>query len=709
MKSLLRLILRVLFKLRPVNLHKLQFTGPAVIIPNHVSFLDAVFLYLFLPREAVYVVNTQIARRFSFALKFYQHITIDPLNPYSLKKIVNVVKTGTPVVLFPEGRITTTGGLMKVYDGIGFILQKTGATLYPLIFTGPERSKASRLKDKVKTRWFPEVQMVVGDPVQLTIDPGKSARLQKRMLSDKILDIMQNNLYLAKHQEKVNLFNQLLKSAKIHGPNKVAARDISQQVTYRTLITSSYIMAQKFAAFMKEEENTGVLLPNSAGHVITLFALFYHGKTPAILNHSAGTQNILDCAEAANLRTILTSRLFIEKAGLTNLVSQLINKYKIVYLEDIKSSVSFWNKLMGLIQYICGKKASLSKGQRLILFTSGSESKPKGVVLNHSNIMANINQVSCVIDFTHRDKILNALPMFHSFGLTAGTILPLLSGVEVYLYPSPLHFKIIPELAYDYNATILFGTSTFLNGYGKYAHPYDFHSIRYVFAGAEKLKEETRVLWQDKFGIRIMEGYGTTETSPILSLNTNLFYKKGTVGKFMPGIRRVLEKVEGIEDGGNLLVQGPNVMEGYLLHGQGFVPVDQWYNCGDLVSIDAQGFITIMSRLKRFAKISGEMVSLNLVEELAEKCFGTACSAVVNLPHPKKGEMIILFTTNRTVNKHTLRHYLSQHNHSMLLMPAELITVDKLPLLGSGKIDYVTLKNLAMKGRCENGSDSIQA
>lgn len=709
MKSLLRLIFRILFKLRLVNLDKLQFTGPTVIIPNHISFLDGVFLYLFLPGEVVYVVNTHIARRFSFALKFCRHITIDPLNPYSLKQIVNVVKAGRPVVLFPEGRITTTGGLMKVYDGIGFIVQKTGATLFPLIFTGLERSKTSRLKGKVRTQWFPEVQMVVDDPVKLTIDESKRARFQKRVLSDKILEIMQNALYLARHQEEINLFNQLLKYAKIHGAKKVAVRDISRQVTYRTLLTACYIMARKFAAIMKNEENTGVLLPNSSAHVITLFALFYNGKTPAILNFTAGTQNILDCAETSKLKTIITSRLFIEKAGLTNLVNQLAGHYQMVYLEDIKSSVSFRDKFTGFIKYIVSKKAPATKGQRLILFTSGSESKPKGVVLSHSNIMTNINQASCVIDFTPGDKILNALPMFHCFGLTAGTILPLLSGVEVYLYPSPLHFKIIPELAYDYNATILFGTSTFLAGYGNYAHPYDFYSIRYVFAGAEKLREETRVLWQDRFGIRIMEGYGTTETSPVLSLNTNLFYKKGTVGKFLPGIRWMLEEVEGIAEGGNLLVQGPNIMEGYLLHGKGFVPVGQWYNCGDLVSIDDQGFITIKSRLKRFAKISGEMVSLNLVEEVAEKCFGAAGCAAVNIPHAKRGEMIILFAADRSFNKQTLQHYLSRHGYSMLLMPAELITVDKLPLLGSGKTDYVTLINLAMKGRYENGSDSIRA
>lgn len=699
MKIVLRFIFKHLFKLRPVNLNTLEFTGPTVIIPNHLSFLDAVILYLFLPPEVVFVVNTQIAQRFAFALKFRKHIAIDPLNPYSFKKIVSLVKTGTPVVLFPEGRITTTGGLMKVYDGAGFVALKTGATLYPLIFTGLEFSKFSRIKDKVRTRWFPAVQLYVDSPVRLEADRSKNLKLQKREFGARILETMQNALYRAKHRDRVNLFNQLLKAAEIHGPGKTVIEDLSQTVTYRKLITSCYILAHKFIRLFKDENNIGILLPNSIGHVITLFALFRNGQTPAILNFSAGVQNNLDCAETANLKTILTSRLFIEKAGLTGLAGQLAARYRIIYLEDIKATVSITDKIRGLFKYLLKTPALKAPAYRLILFTSGSESKPKGVLLSHTNIMANINQVSCVIDYTHRDKILNALPMFHSFGLTAGTLLPLLSGMEVYLYPSPLHYKIIPEVTYDRNATIIFGTSTFLAGYGKFAHPYDFYSIRYVFAGAEKLKEETRALWQDKFGIRILEGYGTTETAPVLSLNTNLANKKGTVGKFLPGIRWQLEKVDGVEDGGNLLVQGPNVMEGYLLHGQGFVPVDEWYNCGDIVSIDDEGFITIRARLKRFAKISGEMVSLNLVEELAGNCFGASHSAAVNVPDMRKGELVVLFTTEKTATRQALREYLSHNHQSPLLMPGEIHILDKIPLLGSGKTDYVALKEMAMKGR----------
>ncbi|RYD05951.1 hypothetical protein N752_06815 [Desulforamulus aquiferis] len=397
-----------------------------------------------------------------------------------------------------------------------------------MAISGLEYSKASRLKDKLKTCWLPDAQIYAGEPFKLAVDPGKSYRNQKMYFSEKIQEVMQETLFASKNQQLNNLFNQLLISARTHGPNKTIVRDAGQTMSYRTLIIASYLISNKLSSKISTENNIGVLLPNAAANVVTLFSLFYQGKTPAILNFSTGIQNILASAETADLKTIITSRQFITKAGLGKLVDLLAHRHIIIYLEDVKGTVTLGDKLIALLQYF-RKKKSPARNHKLILFTSGSEGRPKGVVLSHGNIMANINQVSSVVDFTSRDKILNVLPIFHSFGLTVGTLLPIFSGMEVYLHPNPLHYKIVPELSYDFSATILFGTSTFLNGYGKNAHPYDFYSIRYVFAGAEKLKEETRKLWLDKFGIRILEGYGTTETAPVLSINTPIFNKKDTV------------------------------------------------------------------------------------------------------------------------------------------------------------------------------------
>ncbi len=705
LRYLLRILLRLLFKAKVIGFKEMRFDGPTIVLPNHVSFLDAVFLYAYLPSTICYVINTDIAEKLRFYLKFINHIKIDPLNPYSLKKILAVLKAGKPLVIFPEGRITRTGSLMKIYSGIGFIAFRTNAAIYPVIFSGLEYSKFSRIQDKVRSKWFPEVLMYADKVIHLESGGTKSIRLQKREIGDKIRTILENTMFKAKEytQTEINLFNELLLAGKTHGMNKMMAEDSSGKITYRKTIISSYVLASAFRTVLASEESVGVLLPNSIGHVVTLFALCYVNKTPAILNFSAGIQNNLDCGETAGIKTILTSRTFVEKANFQSYVSQLAAKFTILYLEDLKSTLSGTDKLSGLFSYFVRKKASPIGNREIILFTSGSESKPKGVVLAHSSIRANIHQISCVIDYTHRDKMLNALPMFHSFGLTAGTLLPIMEGMEVFLYPSPLHYKIIPEIAYDRNVTILLGTPTFLMGYGRYAHNYDFYNVRFVLAGGEKLKDEVRNLWNEKFGIRIFEGYGTTEMSPVLSFNTPMFNRRGTVGKILPGIEWRLEAVEGIEEGGNLFVKGPNAMKGYLLHGRGFVPSEEWYNCGDVVAIDKEGFITIKSRLKRFAKISGEMISLDAVEKVAESCFATDKNAAINISDTKKGEKIILYTLHKDATKQLLREYISQSGQSMLIMPTALRVVDTLPLLGSGKIDYVALKEMAAK-ELENGA-----
>jgi len=697
MKWAIRALLQLLFRTRLSGEKEHHFVGPSIVLPNHVSFLDAIFLYAYLPDDVCFVVNSAIARKISFVLRFVNHIAIDPLNPYSLKKIIGVIKQGRTVVLFPEGRITTTGTLMKVYSGVGLIALKTEAVLYPVIFRGLELSKLSRMQHKVKARWLPKVSVYLGPGARLAASQTGSFRQQKKEVGDRILALLKTSMFAARQQDEVctNLFDKLLETGKAQGCRKKMAEDLSGSVNFYQATVASYFLGDKLRPLLANEENVAVMLPNSIGHLVALFALFYLGKTPAIINFSAGAENIMNSGETACIKTVLTSRAFIEKGRFEELAVSLANRFQLVYLEDVKQKVGWQDKICGLIKYLT--KARARGEAALILFTSGSESKPKGVLLSHSNILANINQISSVIDYTPRDKMLNALPMFHSFGLTAGTLLPVLNGVEVFLYPTPLHYKIIPEIAYDKNVTMLLGTPTFLLGYARYAHNYDFYSMRYVLAGGEKLKDEVRQVWQDKFGIRIFEGYGTTETAPVLSINTPLFNRPGSVGKLLPGIEYRLEKVDGIEDGGNLLVKGPNVMAGYLLYGKGFVPAPEWYDCGDVVSIDREGFITIKSRLKRFAKISGEMISLDTVEKAAERCFGTDRNAAVNVPDAKRGEKIVLYTMHKAASKQDLREFMNKARQSMLAMPAEIIVVEKMPLLGNGKTDYQKLKELAKK------------
>lgn len=285
----------------------------------------------------------------------------------------------------------------------------------------------------------------------------------------------------------------------------------------------------------------------------------------------------------------------------------------------------------------------------VVLFTSGSEGKPKGVALSHHALLSNIAQIRSVINFSPEDKVLNALPIFHSFGLTGGALLPLMTGMNLFLflYPTPLHYRMIPEIFYDRGRSVLFGTGTFLAHDAKFANPYDFYRLHYVVAGAEKLSKEVRELWTEKFGIRILEGYGATEAAPVLAVNTPMAYRDGTVAQFLPCIKHRLIPVDGIETGGMLHVRGPNLMSGYYLFdapGKLQAPSSElgegWYETGDMVAIDDDGFVSIVGRVKRFAKVAGEMVSLEQVEKIARQNLmqrGRRGSQVVNDDDPHIG------------------------------------------------------------------------
>ena len=702
MTRLLAWLIRILFRLKIDHRERLVFDGPTIIMPNHVSFLDALLLYLMLPPSVWFVVNTEIAARpwVALALRFCNHVKIDNRNPYSLRTIINVVRDGNPVVLFPEGRISNTGGLMKMYTGAALIAWKTSARVYPVILRGPEYSFFSRIKDKVIPRWLPQIRIFIGEPSVLVTETELGFRVQKAAITDKLLSLMQDTMFLARRQEyaQLDFFARLQLAAKTHGGSKPIVRDLNRAVNYRALITGVHVMAGKLRPTFATNENTvGVLLPNAVAHVVVLFALFRLGKTPAIMNFSTGLRNVLDSADTAGIKTVLTSRAFVEKANLGELVGQLATTNQVVFLEDLAKTISLLDKLNGLYRYFRRQPGAATADSRLILFTSGTEGRPKGVVLSHQAILANIDQASSVIDYSPADRMLNALPMFHSFGLMAGTMLPILGGIELFLYPSPLHFRIVPEVAYDFNATLMLGTPTFLAGYGKVAHPYDFHRLRYLLAGGEKLRQPVRDLWLDKFGIRILEGYGVTETGPVLCLNTPLSARTGTVGKFLPGIEWRLDPVPGIDSGGNLVVRGPNLMEGYLLYEQGFRPVDGWYATGDVVSVDSAGYASIQARLKRFAKIAGEMINLQLVEEAASACFSTGLHAAVAAADGRKGERVVLFTTNSQISRDVLREYFLQAGHSVLYVPSRIVSIATMPLLGTGKPDYLGLQKQAEK------------
>ena len=700
----LSILYRALFRIEVHGLENLHKAGPNVIIAlNHVSFLDAGLAMSLRSRKPVFAIDVGIARMWWVKpfLKLTDALPLDPMRPLAVRTLIDAVKAGKALIIFPEGRITVTGSLMKVYDGAAMIADKADAEVVPVRIEGLEQTPFSRLsRDQVRRKWFPKVKVTVLEPVKLTVDPALKGRRRRQAAGAALYSIMSDLVFRTTSTDRTVL-QAVIEAAEHHGQGRVAVEDpLSGALTYKRLLTGAAVLGAKLMPLAAEGRAIGVMLPNANGAVATILALMSAGRVPAMINFTAGASNILAGCKAAEIPTIVTSRAFIEKGRLDNLAAALAAKVSLVYLEDIRSTVSFVDKIRGLLHRNKPLVERKPDDWAAILFTSGSEGVPKGVVLSHRNILTNAAQAVARIDFGRQDKVFNVLPVFHSFGLTIGVILPLVFGVPIYLYPSPLHYRTVVELIYGVNATIMFGTDTFLNGYARVANPYDFRSLRYILAGAEPVKELTRRVYMEKFGLRILEGYGVTETAPALALNTPMFNKFGTVGRILPGMEARLEKVEGVEAGGRLFVRGPNVMLGYLkVERPGVLepPQGGWHDTGDIVTIDEQGFVTIKGRAKRFAKVGGEMVSLAAVEMLAGELWPNNPSAVVAAPDPRKGERLILVTQQKDATRSQFIAFARERAASELMIPAEIMILDKMPLLGSGKVDVMSLNKLVQE------------
>ncbi|MDR1684561.1 MAG: AMP-binding protein, partial [Elusimicrobiota bacterium] len=623
-RSVLFFGLKTFYDIRVKGLENYQKAGKrAVIVANNNSFLDPILLAAFLPDDLTFVVDSTIAKRFWVRqfLRYVKHFAVDPTNPMAVKTIIEEIKKGTRIVLYPEGRISTTGGVMKVYPGPAMIADRSGADIIPIFMQNTQYSRFAYYGRKL--RHLPDVPFVINimEPVRLDLAEGLKGKDRRYKAEDKVYDLLVDMKFRSGNIH-ATLFRSLLEVRDFAGGKVRALEDASRKgLTYPKIITGSFALGHQFAKLAKRGEVIGVMLPNTNVCAVTLFALMAYGRVPAMINFSSGIRNILSACRAAQIKKIICAKLFVEMAELHHVTDALTKAgVEVIYLEDISKGMSIADKLRALGQSLLPYRAYKRVTPKhnpdeaaIILFTSGSEGTPKGVVLSHTNINACRCQLSSIIQYGLQDKFFNALPMFHSFGLVCGLFMPLLSGSGVFLYPSPLHYKIIPELVYDRNATVIFGTDTFLAAYGKSAHPYDFYNIRYAAVGAEKLKDETFKLWSEKFGIRVLEAYGATECAPGIAFTTPMHFKRGTVGHIFPGLEHRLEPVPGLEDGGRLIVKGPNVMLGYLKEDKPGVlqpPVDGWYDTGDIISFDGEGYIQIKGRVKRFAKIAGEMVSL---------------------------------------------------------------------------------------------------
>ena len=701
-------ILRLLFRVEVRGIEHYHAAGDRVLIlPNHISILDPALVALFVPNEPIFAINLFVAQTWTWLkpiLKLVRTWPIDPTNPFALKGLVKELRKGGICVFFPEGRISTTGGLMKIYDGAAMLADKTGATLLPLRIDGAEFSKFSYLEGKFPLRFFPKITLTFLPPRTLSVSSDLRGRRRSQAVQVFLYDLMRDSAFLAMNNRHT-LFQAVLHARALYGNKRVIAMDTSRKpVTYDKLVMGSLAIGKHLTQETHAGDRVGIFLPGSVATLVAIFGLLIQRRVPAMLNYTSGIKNILACCTTGSIKKVITSHRFVEAGKFEDILNALESAgIKIVWLEEVATKISPMDKLLAFIRskwmrpsYFAGNPDSAA----LVLFTSGSEGTPKGVVLSHANVISSRNQLLASMDFAPSDVVMNAMPMFHMFGLVVGTLMPLLTGIKSFYYPTPLHYRIIPLVIYDISATIIFGTDTFLYAYGRAANAYDFYSVRYAFAGAEKLRDHTRNLWGEKFGIRIIEGYGATETS-IISLNTPLQFRVGTVGRLMPSIEYRLTPVPGIDKGGRLYVKGPNVMLGYLIAGQDSLQSleNGWYDTGDIIDIDSLGFLTIRGRAKRFAKIGGEMISLTAIEEELDQLWTGIPHAVVSQQDPRRGEVLLLVTEKEEASREELTEFLRGRGHTDLAIPKRILCVKKIPLLGSGKINYPAIQELLQESK----------
>jgi len=711
-RSGLRMFLKILFRVRVEGEEYLQPSkDPTLIVCNHTSLLDGVMLYAFLPEAPVFLVNKTTAEVWYFKIFLYPiaKLLIDDLHPMTLKKAVKHLVAGDAIVVFPEGRITTTGVLMKIYDGPAMLAAKSGAKIMPIGIEGLQHSRFSYLKSSLRLKILPAVKITISAPELFESYDSLPVKTRRARRSQAMFQIMQK-ISFKNTYENENLFESLIRSAKKHGESTPIISDPNNpKVTYRSLIARAFILSEFLEPDLLTVNRVGILLPSTVAAATAFFALQHQGKEVVLLNFSGGLTPLMKAISISKIEFVITSSTFVDVAGIHKEISAIETVTKVVFLEDIKERITLKAKVKGLALSILAKYSNQTHTNNpgpeqcaVILFTSGSEGSPKGVALSHANILKNYAQAQVLISINKHDHVLNVLPIFHAFGLVIGLITPLLKGTPSYQYPSPLHYRKIPEICYQQNISCLLGTNTFLANYAKHASEYDFYNVKWVLSGAEKLTQSTKNLWQSRFGVRIFEGYGVTEASPVLAVNHPLYHRENTVGKLLPNIEHRLIDVDGLVEGGELAVKGPNIMLGYLNENGGISPTSGklglgWYDTGDIVEVDDDGFIAIIGRQKRFAKIGGEMVSLATIENFVQDTWPEFEHVAVALEDLQRGEQIVLLTTKVDLQRSELIEAGRKRGLAPIYFAKKVFYIDEVPYLPTGKINHSSLKQLAVE------------
>lgn len=709
-RLLVRWLLRLFYRVRVVGLEHYHAAGPrTLIVANHTSFLDPPLLVSFLPDRLTFAINTHIARLWWVrpVLRIVDCLPLDPTKPQSLRSLIRCLQADRRTVVFPEGRITVTGGLMKIYAGPAVVADRSGAVVLPVRIDGAQYTPASRLRGRVRLRWFPPITVTFLPPRRLQAPAGTRGRARRRLVGQQLADVMTELMFHTANYRRT-LAGALLEARRVHGGQHAIAEDIDRRpVTYGQLLSRSWILGGLMARGTRRGEMVGVLLPGSVATLYVLVGLHSRRRVPVILDYSRDVGTLRKACAIARIECIVTSRQFVAAARLGALVEALQRDVRIVYLEDQRDRVGALDRLAGHARLV-GARLLSRRGEdtraddpAAVLFVDGADGAPRGIVLSHANLLANAAQAAARVDFGAQDVIFNALPLYTAFGLTTGTLLGLVSGVKVFLYPSALHFRIVPEMTYAVNATILFGANAFLAGYARYAHPYDFYSVRYVFAGGEPVRPYTRQRWAERFGLRIFEGFGVTEASPLISTNTPMDDRVGTLGRLMPGIEHRFIPVPGVSEGGRLAIRGPNVTRRYLagdrpgeIQLQSCAAGDGWFDTGELMLIDPEDYLRRIGERRHMAHVGTQWVSLEEVEALAGELWPDGAHHALALPDFRLGECVVLVTNWSDASLEAYRARARAAGRDPTGDPVQVILLAALPRLADGAIDEVALYRL---------------
>ena len=730
-QSFVRLVIKFLFGLKyQIDVEGLDNIKPSrgvLFLGNHVSFLDWAFLQIAYPKQIRFVIDRSYYNLWYFnpIFKFFGAIPISTRGGKNALLLVSeALNRGETVALFPEGHLSRNGHLGKFQKGFELATKEVirNAVIVPFYLRGLWEGRFSNASDKLKGKKQRDIGVSFGKPMSIysTANEVKEAVIKLSIGS-----------WLTYSKRLDPLPKAWIKESKRVGGNLSVADSTGVELSGHRFATAVFLMRGAFKKLLGKEQNIGLVLPTSAGGAIANMATLTLGKTIVNLNYSSGIASLKYAIEVAEIKKILSSKQFITKLKAKGFdLDEALVGVEVIYLEDIKAKMSKASQLSTFLQvkflptwllsllYI--KRASI-EDTAAILFSSGSEGTPKGIELSHQNLMGNVKQAASMLNPQESDRMMGTLPIFHSFGLTATIMLPLIEGIPVVCHPDPTDGLGIAKVCAKYRATMIFATATFYRLYARNRkiHPLMFDSLRLVIAGAEKLPHEIRELFFKRFGKTILEGYGTTETTPIASCNIHdkllldtyqvqVGNKQGTIGLPLPGSSFMIVDPETFKplpmgEDGMMLIGGTQVMKGYLKDEEKTRSVIKeidgirWYVTGDKGHVDADGFVTIVDRYSRFAKLGGEMVSLGLVEGEIGKLLGEDDQiSIVALPDIKKGEkLVLLLEGEKDVNK--LKEEIKELGLNPLFVPSNYFKVDAVPKLGTGKADFKGAKKMALE------------